>query len=77
MPPRRSRTILKTSLRIVHHHITNAVVEGLNNKIEKVKRTAYGFRNRDHYETMIYFHCGGLDVLPKPPKKCQIKWAPA
>jgi hypothetical protein len=20
---------------------------------------------------MIYFHCGGLDVLPKPPKKCQ------
>ena len=61
----------------VHHHITNAVVEGLNNKIEKVKRMAYGYRNRAHYRAMIYFHCGGLDLVPRPPTSCQIKWAPA
>ena len=61
----------------VHHHITNAVVEGLNNKIEKVKRMAYGYRNRAHYRAMIYFHCGGLDLIPWPLTSCQIKWAPA
>jgi transposase len=61
----------------VHHHLTNAVVEGLNNKIEKVKRMAYGYRNRAHYRAMIYFHCGGLDLLPRPLTSCQIKWAPA
>lgn len=60
----------------VHHHITNAVVEGLNNKIEKVKRMAYGYRNRAHYRAMIYFHCGGLDLVPRSPESCQIKWVP-
>jgi transposase len=23
---------------------------------------AYGFRNREHFKTAIYFHCGGLDL---------------
>jgi hypothetical protein len=23
-----------------------------------------GFRNRDNFKTAIYFHCGGLDLLP-------------
>ncbi len=61
----------------VHHRLTNAVVEGLNNKIEKVKRMAYGYRNRAHYGAMIYFHCGGLDLEPRLSRSCQIKWAPA
>lgn len=46
-------------------HITNALGESLNAKVEKVKRLACGFRNRDHYRTAIYFHCGGLDLYPK------------
>jgi len=46
------------------HHITNALGESLNAKIEKVKRLACGFRNREHYKTAIYFHCGGLDLYP-------------
>lgn len=49
------------------HHITNALGEAINGKIEKVKRMACGFRNRAHYRTAIYFHCGGLDLFPKPP----------
>jgi len=49
------------------HRITNALAEGINTKIEKIKRMACGFRNRAHYRTAIYFHCGGLDLFPKPP----------
>jgi transposase len=49
------------------HRITNALGEAINGKIEKVKRMACGFRNRSHYRTAIYFHCGGLDLFPKHP----------
>jgi transposase len=49
------------------HHITNALGEAINGKIEKIKRIACGFRNRSHYRTAIYFHCGGLDLFPNPP----------
>jgi transposase len=44
------------------HRITNAVVEGLNSKIQTVKLMACGFRNREHYRKAILFHCGGLDL---------------
>jgi len=47
------------------HRITNALGESLNSKIEKVKRLACGYRNRAHYKTAIYFHCGGLDLYPR------------
>jgi transposase len=47
------------------HRITNAVAEGLNSKIQMVKEMACGFRNREHYKTAIYFHCGGLDMYPR------------
>jgi len=47
------------------YHITNATAEGLNSKIQMVKMMACGFRNRDHYRTAIYFHCGGLDLYPR------------
>jgi len=54
-------------LTYARHRITNALGEAINGKIEKVKRMACGFRNRSHYRTAIYFHCGGLDLFPKPP----------
>ena len=44
--------------------ISNAVVEGLNSKIEKVKRDAFGFRSIAKFRTAILFHCGGLDLHP-------------
>jgi transposase len=47
------------------HRITNATAEGLNSKIQMVKEMACGFRNRSHYRTAIYFHCGGLDLYPR------------
>lgn len=46
------------------HKITNATSEGLNSKIQKIKAMACGFRNRGNFKTVIYFHCGGLDLYP-------------
>jgi transposase len=46
------------------HRITNATAEGLNSKIQTIKQMACGFRNREHYKTAIFFHCGGLNLYP-------------
>ncbi|GFP40540.1 hypothetical protein HKBW3S47_02237, partial [Candidatus Hakubella thermalkaliphila] len=46
------------------HPITNAVSEGLNSKIQTIKKMAYGFPNPEHFKTAIFFHCGGLDIYP-------------
>lgn len=43
---------------------TNATAESINAKIQRVKRMACGFRNRDRFRTAIYFHLGGLDLRP-------------
>jgi transposase len=48
------------------HWITNATSEGINSKIQTVKLMACGYRNREHYKTAILFHCGGLDLYPRP-----------
>lgn len=46
------------------HRITNATSEGLNSKIQGIKKQAYGFRNKENFKTAIYFHCGGLGLYP-------------
>jgi transposase len=46
------------------HPVTNAMSEGLNSQIQKIKSMACGFRNTEHFKTAIYFHCGGLDLYP-------------
>lgn len=46
------------------HDITNAVTEGLNNKIQSIKANARGFRNFAHYRIAILFSCGKLDMKP-------------
>jgi transposase len=46
------------------HRITNATSESLNAKIQWVKYTARGFRNKQNFINAIYFHCGGLDLAP-------------
>lgn len=56
---------LTNVLTFVKHRITTATSEGLNAKIQNVKRRAYGFRNPGHFKTAIFFHCGGLDLYPK------------
>ncbi|WP_035446220.1 transposase, partial [Atopobacter phocae] len=56
---------LKTVLRTFKHYntyiqntfaypqLTNGPIEGLNNKIKVLKRTAYGYRNYSHFKNRI------------------------
>jgi len=55
---------LANVLTYLKHRITNATAEGLNSKIQWIRYTARGFRNRENFKTAIYFHCGGLDLYP-------------
>ena len=52
----------------LRHRITNATSESLNAKIQWIKYTARGFRNKQNFINAIYFHCGGLDLAPSPTK---------
>jgi transposase len=44
--------------------VTNALAEGMNSRIQWIKRMACGFRNRERFKNAIYFHLGGLDLYP-------------
>jgi transposase len=48
-------------------NVTNAAAESANAKIQRLKKMACGFRNRDRFRTAILFHCGGLDLYPSLP----------
>jgi transposase len=50
------------------HHITNAISEGFNSRIQSIKANARGFRNFDNYRTRILFFCGKLDLSPETTK---------
>ena len=58
------RKYLVNILTFLKHRITNVVSEGLNSTIQTIKKTACGFRNREHFKIVIYFHCGGLNLYP-------------
>jgi transposase len=47
------------------HPITNAGAEGLNSRIQAIRVSARGYRNREHFKTAIYFHLGGLALYPQ------------
>ena len=49
------------------HPITNAGAEGLNSRIQAIRVSARGYRNREHFKTAIYFHLGGLQLHPITP----------
>jgi len=47
------------------HRITNAAAEGLNSRIQAIRVSARGYRNRENFKTAIFFHCGGLQLYPQ------------
>ena len=51
-------------LTYLQHGITNALSEAMNAKIQWIKYMARGFRNVGNLIRAIYFHCGGLNLLP-------------
>jgi transposase len=55
---------LENLLTYLRHHITNAVTEGLNSKIQSIKSAARGFRNFQNYRIRILFFCGKLNLYP-------------
>jgi transposase len=59
------QTHLENILTYLKHRITNAVTEGLNAKIQWIKYSARGYRDREAFKMAIYFHCGGLDLEPR------------
>ena len=46
------------------HRITNAGAESLNARIQAIRVSARGYRNRENFKTAIFFHCGGLQLYP-------------
>lgn len=44
--------------------ISNSLAECKNTRIQKIKSSACGFRNRDRFRRAILFHLGGLDLMP-------------
>jgi transposase len=55
---------LDNLLTYLKHHITNAVTEGLNSKIQSIKAAARGFRSFLNYRIRILFFCGKLNLYP-------------
>jgi transposase len=55
---------LDNLLTYLKHHITNAVTEGLNSKIQSLKAAARGFRSFRNYRIRILFFCGKLNLYP-------------
>lgn len=48
------------------HGRTNAIAESTNSRIQRIKRQACGFRNRERFRIAIYFHLRQLDLYPRP-----------
>jgi transposase len=55
---------LDNLLTYLKHHVTNAVTEGLNSKIQSLKSAARCFLNFCNYPIRILFFCGKLNLYP-------------
>lgn len=58
------RDHLEGIINAVVHGVTNARAESVNARIQRVKKMACGFRSRESFRNAIYFHLGGLDLMP-------------
>ncbi len=58
-------------LRYVKHRLTNAIVEGFNNRLRMVARRSYGFHSEKPLISMLYLCCGGIDLNPPLPSTYQ------
>jgi transposase len=51
-------------LNAIRLQATNGVLEATNGCIQRIKRMAYGFRNKERFKTAILFHLGNLNMDP-------------
>jgi hypothetical protein len=61
--------MVKDRLKYLKHHITNAVTEGLNSKIQSVNAAARGFRSFKNYRVRILFFCGNWISTHYDPRR--------
>lgn len=70
LPMRRIAKMLKRNLahvlNYIKYRVSNSRAEGINNKIQTVKKKAYGFRSLQRFTNSIYFHCSKLELYPNP-----------
>lgn len=65
-----AKTLKRHQQRILNyftHPITNAGAEGLNSRVQAIRVSARGHRNREQFKAAIYFHLGGLQLYPARP----------
>lgn len=48
--------------------ISSAISEGINNKIKRLKRMAYGYKDVEYFKLKIHQHCGLLNPRRYPQK---------
>jgi transposase len=60
---------LEGALNAIVLQATNALAEGINSRIQWIKKMACGFRNRERFRQVILFHLGGLDLYLAPVKR--------
>jgi transposase len=51
-------------LNAIRLRATNGALEATNGGIQRIKRMAYGFRNKERFKTAILFHLGNLNMDP-------------
>jgi transposase len=51
-------------LNAIRLRATNGMLEGMNSCIQRIKKMACGFRNRERFRTAILFHPGNLNMFP-------------
>jgi transposase len=74
LPPfvKLARTIRKHLEGIVAYirtRLTNGLVEGLNTKLRMVARRAFGFHSPQALISMLFLHCGGIQLNPPLPTR--------
>jgi len=56
------KTHIKGIMRYFTTRLTSGTMEGLNSRIQEIKRRARGFRNINNFIAMIYLEAAGLDL---------------
>ena len=56
------KTLKKYMKYIFESNITNSLIEGLNNKIKSIKRTAFGYSNFSNFKKRILIEAGIISI---------------
>ena len=62
------RRFLWGILNAIRLKVNNSMLEAKNARIQRIKKIACGFRNRERFKNAILFHLGGLDIMPSPTR---------